>query len=204
MPISRVVRTHTTLRTSIVGVSCNVCGKEATLEGNRPGWPMGFHEIALSGGYGDEFPGDLERLEFVTCDDCLRKWVESFQNSNVFVDAGMARQPLPAMHSESWTPVVVFGHLVLPEGTTQMPEGAWSGDFELNENLSVPHDATLWEHYKGNRYMVHGVVYHWPSREPMVHYQALYGDSVRIVRPLSMWFDEVQPDTPRFKFIDPG
>lgn len=62
----------------------------------------------------------------------------------------------------------------------------------------------IWEHYKGNRYRVIGMVTHSETLEPMVVYRALYGDGETWVRPASMWHETVLlPDgeRPRFRLI---
>lgn len=48
----------------------------------------------------------------------------------------------------------------------------------------------LYRHFKGNLYRVTEIAKHSESQEPMVVYQALYGDKGWWVRPLSM-FDEM-------------
>ena len=61
----------------------------------------------------------------------------------------------------------------------------------------------IWKHFKGNRYRVLGVASHSETLEPMVVYQALYGEGGLWVRPLSMWTEQVERDGycgPRFVF----
>ena len=62
----------------------------------------------------------------------------------------------------------------------------------------------IWQHFKGNRYRVLGVASHSETLEPMVVYQALYGEGGLWVRPLSMWTEQVERDGycgPRFVFV---
>ena len=49
-------------------------------------------------------------------------------------------------------------------------------------------------HFKGNRYLLLAVAKHREALEPFVVYQALYGDGGVWVRPLAMFFEEVDCD----------
>lgn len=58
-----------------------------------------------------------------------------------------------------------------------------------------------YRHYKGNYYEVLGVASHSETLEPMVVYQALYGEQGIWVRPAHMWSEQVDRDDyhgPRF------
>ena len=62
-----------------------------------------------------------------------------------------------------------------------------------------------YRHFKGNEYMVIGVAKHSETLEPMVVYQALYGDKGLWVRPAAMWNEIVDKEDyhgPRFAFIE--
>lgn len=62
-----------------------------------------------------------------------------------------------------------------------------------------------YRHFKGNEYRVLHVARHSETLEPMVVYQALYGQRGIWVRPASMWLERVVRDGydgPRFLFID--
>ena len=62
-----------------------------------------------------------------------------------------------------------------------------------------------YKHFKGNEYRVLGVAKHSETLEPMVVYQALYGEKGLWVRPASMWNEIVDKDGyqgPRFQYID--
>lgn len=50
----------------------------------------------------------------------------------------------------------------------------------------------LYRHFKGNQYRVLFVALHSETQEPMVVYQALYGEHGMWVRPASMWNERVQ------------
>ena len=63
----------------------------------------------------------------------------------------------------------------------------------------------LYRHFKGNKYKLLYVVKHSETLEPMVVYQALYGEQGIWVRPASMWFEHVDRDDyhgPRFYPIE--
>jgi len=63
----------------------------------------------------------------------------------------------------------------------------------------------MYEHYKGNRYEVIGVAKHSETLEELVVYRALYGTRETWVRPLSMFFEDVEVEgkrVPRFRRID--
>ena len=62
-----------------------------------------------------------------------------------------------------------------------------------------------YRHFKGNEYLVIGIAKHSETLEPMVVYQALYGDREIWVRPASMWNETVEKDGyngPRFIFVE--
>ena len=56
-----------------------------------------------------------------------------------------------------------------------------------------------YRHFKGNEYRVLYVARHSETLEPMVVYQALYGDRGVWVRPLSMWDETVERDGAVYK-----
>ena len=63
----------------------------------------------------------------------------------------------------------------------------------------------LYRHFKGNKYKLLYVAKHSETLEPMVVYQALYGEQGIWVRPASMWFEHVDRDDyhgPRFYPIE--
>ena len=62
----------------------------------------------------------------------------------------------------------------------------------------------LYRHYKGNDYKVIDTVTHSETEETMVLYQPQYGDRGLWVRPIGMFFEEVEIEgemVPRFQFI---
>ena len=52
----------------------------------------------------------------------------------------------------------------------------------------------IYRHFKGNHYRLLYVAKHSETLEPMVVYQALYGERGYWVRPLSMWSETVTRD----------
>lgn len=61
-----------------------------------------------------------------------------------------------------------------------------------------------YRHFKGNEYRLLYVARHSETLEPMVVYQALYGDRGIWVRPAGMWNEQVDRDGysgPRFTYI---
>ena len=62
----------------------------------------------------------------------------------------------------------------------------------------------VYEHYKGNRYLVIDKVTHSETEESMVLFRTMYGDENLWVRPYSMFFENIEVDSqtvPRFKYI---
>ena len=61
-----------------------------------------------------------------------------------------------------------------------------------------------YRHFKGNEYRLLYVARHSETMEPMVVYQALYGEQGIWVRPAAMWSEHVEQDGyqgPRFVYI---
>jgi hypothetical protein len=62
-----------------------------------------------------------------------------------------------------------------------------------------------YRHYKGNEYRVLGLARHSESLEPLVVYEALYGERGLWVRPAAMFAETVElagQRVPRFAFVD--
>ena len=56
-----------------------------------------------------------------------------------------------------------------------------------------------YRHFKGNEYRVLSLARHSETLEPMVVYQALYGEHGIWVRPASMWSETVERDGRTFR-----
>jgi hypothetical protein len=54
--------------------------------------------------------------------------------------------------------------------------------------------AGIYRHYKGQRYRVLGIAHHSETLEPLVVYQALYGDFGLWVRPAAMFSETIELD----------
>ena len=52
----------------------------------------------------------------------------------------------------------------------------------------------IYRHFKGDLYLIGGIVIHSETKEKMVLYKALYGDCTSYVRPLDMFLSEVDHD----------
>ena len=64
--------------------------------------------------------------------------------------------------------------------------------------------AGKYRHFKGKEYQLIGIASHSETLEPMVVYQALYGEKGLWVRPAAMWTEHVERDDysgPRFIYI---
>ena len=62
----------------------------------------------------------------------------------------------------------------------------------------------IYRHFKGNYYRMLYLARHSETLEPMVVYQALYGERGVWVRPLSMWSERVERDgvtAQRFTYV---
>ena len=71
--------------------------------------------------------------------------------------------------------------------------------------LPVEPRAGRYRHYKGREYHVLGIARHSETLEPLVVYQALYGERGLWVRPAAMFTEVIGDSTggraPRFAFI---
>ena len=55
----------------------------------------------------------------------------------------------------------------------------------------MPGQGEIYKHYKGNLYQITAVAMHTETEEPMVVYQALYGEFKYYTRPLKMFTEQV-------------
>ena len=63
-----------------------------------------------------------------------------------------------------------------------------------------------YRHFKGKEYRVLCVARHSETLEPLVVYQALYGERGLWVRPAAMWTEQVEREgktMPRFTYVGP-
>ena len=207
MPIRTVVRDIVAFQEQVAEYVCNACGKSHVFSDKSPD-AEGFHTILLSGGYGDRFPGDMDTLNMVVCEDCLEAWVKTFKYPDVFEP-----QPIVATHSETGEVFHFTEYLAHPEN---MPEAevqtlltrAYEVYDEDDADAWKDHEefyGGIWEHYKGNRYLLKEAFIHFtPDLVPHVLYRELYGDSRYWLRPLNMWLEFVRWGDykgPRFKRV---
>ena len=52
-------------------------------------------------------------------------------------------------------------------------------------------EGRIYKHFKGDLYLVEGIVLHSETKEKLVLYRALYGNGLRYVRPLDMFASKV-------------
>jgi len=79
-------------------------------------------------------------------------------------------------------------------------------DRPMNDLPPLPSEPKpgLYRHYKGHEYRVTGLARHSETREPLVVYQALYGERGLWVRPAAMFCETVEigeKRVPRFARI---
>ena len=60
-------------------IKCHGCGKSKTFDVGEITIAEDMHLIKIGGGYGDEYPQDLECISFDICGTCLRTWVDGFE-----------------------------------------------------------------------------------------------------------------------------
>ena len=52
----------------------------------------------------------------------------------------------------------------------------------------------IYKHFKGDLYLVEGIVLHSETKEKMVLYRALYGSGLQYVRPYEMFMEKVDKE----------
>lgn len=56
----------------------------------------------------------------------------------------------------------------------------------------------IYQHYKGDYYIVEDLAHHTENNEELVIYRGLYEDAPLWARPKSMFLEEIAPGQPRF------
>lgn len=188
MPITSVARVKTTVELTPTGIQCNACGKLRTVaEHGEHDFSFDMHHVELSGGYGDDYPGDLSTLSFQVCGDCLKKWTDTFAiPPQITSDVFCIHPTFSAIHSETGETWTIDGLWAYPEGTE------FTEPVDVNSPGGEYPVEGVWEHFKGQKYEVHKSVLTNPVEpEILVVYRALYGDSKTFVRPAKMWGEMV-------------
>lgn len=209
----------------VTDLICNQCGASHALGNHDSPLMNNIHLFTAGGGFGTEFPGDMEQVEFALCATCLKALVDGFK-VKAPVTGGMWSQDYKAMHTEhdleEW---VISGGWAHPHGSSPWPAGTPQTKEEsrarqalamqreedysrlCDEGLGWPNHK-LYRHFKssgGSDHLyeiVEVYVFDLETHEPLVVYRALYGDSAMYVRPLAMWDDHVERETysgPRFQ-----
>jgi hypothetical protein len=83
-----------------------------------------------------------------------------------------------------------------PKPTDPSTAFTWGRGKEMKRAMqnSVHPVAGIYRHYKGQRYRVLGTARHSETLEPLVVYQALYGEHGLWVRPLAMFCETIERD----------
>ncbi|MBM87559.1 MAG: hypothetical protein CMQ41_04215 [Gammaproteobacteria bacterium] len=74
----------------------------------------------------------------------------------------------------------------------------------MNKSKFVKIPRGKYRHYKGREYKLIDIVHHSETHEPLVLYQALYGDFDHWVRPFEMFFEILVingNEIPRFQYL---
>lgn len=195
MPIRTVVREKSVVKEQPVGFICNGCGKTHDFE-HEFNDSYGFHAIQLGGGYGDHFPGDMQTMTIVICEDCLREWVSTFKFPDVLDPPVFLTK-----HSETGEVLALTECLAHPpdmpkDEVHRLLKEAYAiyedDNHPIWEGMPEFHGG-VWEHFKGKRYFVEQEYIHFtPDLTPCVLYRELHGDSRYWLHPMRMWEEQVE------------
>ena len=68
------------LEPEMVAITCNCCAKRFELpEQSIYEELANFHSFKIDGGYGSEYPQDMDRISFTLCSDCLQAFTSTFK-----------------------------------------------------------------------------------------------------------------------------
>ena len=213
MPIKRQFRAKTTVEETWTGVVCNACGKEGKPHGEGQYIPGGFHLIRLSGGFGDDFPGDGETLEAVICSDCMKKWANTWKNPPQMEGHGFSYTVNQATHTETGETWSVMNGVCWKGGEDDNPwkggeddNPGWEAWGDDDEPDAIPEwnadqfwrfygpAESIWKHFKGNLYQVLYYPVQAPDGNYFIFYRPLYGDDRLCLRPVEMWREHIERD----------
>ena len=226
MGVIKVRRVLVEVGDEVVAFQCNKCGASHAVGDHNSPLMNNIHLFSAGGGYGTEFPGDLENFDFGLCSSCLKALADSFL-IEVPVTGGLVVSGCEAKHTERELELwVVDGGWAYPKGACPWAEWVPEMSPEDHRVLQGEHRVLAEQHAQlceaDHPWPTHQVYRHYKSKggsdhlyeiveldvfdastkEPLVVYGALYGDSTTYIRPLAMWSEEVVgPDTyvgPRF------
>jgi len=64
----------------LIAITCNCCATRfEVLESGGYEELANFHSFEVEGGYGSEYPQDMDRLSFTLCSDCLQAFTATFK-----------------------------------------------------------------------------------------------------------------------------
>ena len=63
----------------MVAITCNCCAKRLEPHPYYDERLANFHNFKVEGGYGSEYPQDMDRISFTLCSDCLKSIVSTFK-----------------------------------------------------------------------------------------------------------------------------
>ena len=63
----------------MVAITCNFCTKRLELKEQYDPKLANFHNFEVEGGYGSDYPQDMDRISFTLCSDCLKSFTSTFK-----------------------------------------------------------------------------------------------------------------------------
>ena len=67
------------LEPELVAITCNCCSKRLEPHPYYDERLANFHNFEVEGGYGSDYPQDMDRLSFTLCSDCLKSFTSTFK-----------------------------------------------------------------------------------------------------------------------------
>lgn len=191
----KVARVVTEVREILSGVQCNKCGRSTEFgKEGRGGCDNGaqeFHDFEAHGSYSSKFPYDMTTVKWVLCADCLKALVETFEVPPETSGYGELFPTIQATDTTDGAQVEVHLGLAYPQG--QVPEEPAMLSYEVVAEIDQFEWPLLgvYRHYKGGIYTTVGSCLRASTKEPLVLYRELHGESKYWVRPLAEWSADV-------------
>lgn len=63
----------------MIAITCNCCTKRLELKEQYDPKLANFHNFEVEGGYGSDYPQDMDRISFTLCSDCLKSFTSTFK-----------------------------------------------------------------------------------------------------------------------------